>query len=133
MEKNIITEEQVKAALEKVLSEETSKVSRQDFSRTQFKIEELQNSLNETLKEFRKLEDSIPAGLKTITNNRIYKISSYLVGAQGNIVKLKEIIKQYKRKVSRPSSPEASEISPEKREHLNHVFKNMPLDKRSWE
>lgn len=98
MEKKIITEEQVKAALEKILSEETSKVSRQDFSRTQFKIEELQNSLNETIKEFRKLEDSIPGGLKTITNNRIYKISSYLVGAQGNLIKLKEMVRNYKRK-----------------------------------
>lgn len=98
MEKNIITEEQVKEVLEKILSEEASKVSRQDFSRTQFKIEELQNSLNETIKEFRKLEDSIPNGLKTITNNRIYKISSYLVGAQGNLIKLKEMIRNYKRK-----------------------------------
>lgn len=99
MEKKIITEEQVKEILDKILTEEASKVSRQDFSRVQFKIDELQNSLNETLKEFRKLEDSIPTGLKNITNKRIYSISSYLVGAQGNILKLKDIVKSYKRKI----------------------------------
>lgn len=99
MEKKIITEEQVKDILNKILNEEASKVSRQDFSRTQFKIEELQNSLNETLKEFRKLEDSIPGGLKNLTNKRIYAISSYLIGAQGNIIKLKELIRNYKRKI----------------------------------
>jgi hypothetical protein len=99
MEKNIITEEQVKQALETILlNEEISKVSRQDFSRVQFKIEELQNSLNETLKEFRKLQDSTPNGLKNITNKRMTAVSSYLIGAQGNIIKLKESIRMYKRK-----------------------------------
>jgi hypothetical protein len=98
MERNIITEEEVKKALNAILNEEISKVSRQDFSRAQFKIEELENSLNETIKEFRKLETSIPFGLKNVTNKRIYTISSYLIGAQGNIIKLKSIVKSYKRK-----------------------------------
>jgi hypothetical protein len=100
MEKNIITEEQIKKALENILlNEEISKVSRQDFSRIQFKIEELQNSLNETMKEFRKLQDSMPNGLKNITNKRILSISSYLIGAQGNIMKLKDAVRMYKRKI----------------------------------
>ena len=99
MEKKIITEEQVKEALDKILNEEISKVSREEFSRTQFKIEELENSLVETIKEFRKLENSIPDGLKHITNKKIYTISTYLIGAQGNISKLKSIIKSYKRKM----------------------------------
>ena len=58
MEKNIISENLVKEAVDKVLFEQISKVSRQDFSRVQFKIEELQNSLGETVKELRKLEHS---------------------------------------------------------------------------
>ena len=99
MEKKIITEEQIKEVLDKILIEEASKVSRQDFSRVQFKIEELQNTLNETIKEFRKLEDSMPTGLKNITNKRIYAISSYLIGAQGNIMKLKDIVRSYKKKI----------------------------------
>lgn len=100
MEKNIITEDQVKKALETILlNEEISKVSRQDFSRIQFKIEELQNSLNETLKEFRKLQDATPNGLKTATNKRLTLISQYLIGAQGNIIKLKEVVRSYKRKI----------------------------------
>lgn len=100
MEKNIITEEQIKKALETVLiNEELSKVSRQDFSRVQFKIEELQNSLNETLKEFGKLQDSMPNGLKSVTNKRTMAISQYLIGAQGNIIKMKDTIRQYKRKI----------------------------------
>jgi hypothetical protein len=98
MEKTIITEEQVKKVLGDILNEELSKVSRQDFSRTQFKIDELQNSLNETIKEFRKLQDSMPNGLKNITNKRLSLISSYLIGSQGNILKLKENVRLYKRK-----------------------------------
>jgi hypothetical protein len=105
MEKKIITEEQVKIALEKILNEEISRVSRQDFSRTQFKIEELQNSLNETLKDFRKLQESMPNGLKTVTNKRINLISSYLIGAQGNILKLKDVVKNYKRKIYSQQMP----------------------------
>ena len=55
MEKIVITEEQIKKVLDTILiNEEVSKVSRQDFSRVQFKIEELQNSLNEAQKEFQK-------------------------------------------------------------------------------
>lgn len=111
MEKNIITEEDIKKALETVLiNEEVSKVSRQDFSRVQFKIEELQNSLSETLKEFHKLQSSIPSGLKNVTNKRMMSISSYLIGAQGNIIKLKDIVKQYKRKVNTPITPQEPQI-----------------------
>lgn len=99
MEKNIITEDQVKKALDKILTEEMSRVSRQDFSRVQFKIEELENSLIETIKEFKKLEASIPDGLKTVANKRVYLISTYLIGAQGNIAKLKSGIRNYKRKI----------------------------------
>lgn len=99
MEKKIITEEQIKKILDGILLEEASRVSRQDFSRIQFKLEELQNSLNETIKEFRKAQDSMPAGLKSATNKRMMSISSYLIGAQGNIIKLKESIRAYKRKL----------------------------------
>jgi flagellar biosynthesis chaperone FliJ len=60
-------------------------------------MEELQNSLNETLKEFRKLEDSIPGGLKTISNGRISGISQNLTNAQKLIVQLKDKIKQHKK------------------------------------
>jgi len=98
MEKIVITEEDIKKVLDKLLNEEVSKVSRQDFSRTQFKIDELQNSLDETIKEFRKLQDSMPNGLKNITSKRLSLISSYLVGCQGNTLKLKESVRSYKRK-----------------------------------
>ena len=99
MDKNIITEEKVKDALEKILTEEASKVSRQDFSRVQFKIDELLNSLNETMKDFRKLQDTMPNGLKNVTNKKISLISSYLIGAQGNSIKLKDTVRSYKRKI----------------------------------
>ena len=41
----MINENQVKDVLQKILTEEVSKVSRQDFSKVQFKIDELENSL----------------------------------------------------------------------------------------
>jgi hypothetical protein len=97
MEKNIISEVRVNEVLQQILSEETSKVKRDDFARVQFKIEELQNSLGETMKEFRKLEDSIPNGLKTISNGRVSSISTNLSNAQKLITQLKDKIKQYKK------------------------------------
>jgi hypothetical protein len=97
MENKIITENKVIEVLQRILNEESSKVKREDYSRFQFKIEELQNSLNETIKEFRKLEDSLPGGLKTLSNGRISGISSNLLGAQKLISQLKEKVKQHKK------------------------------------
>ena len=97
MEKQIITENQVKNILDKVLMEQTSKVSRNEFSRVQFKIEELQNSLNETVRELRKLEDSIPGGLQTLTKSRVSMISSNLINSQKILSILKDKVRQYKR------------------------------------
>lgn len=93
----MLNENQVQDILKKVLMEETSKVSRNEFSRVQFKIEELQNSLNETVRELRKLEDSIPSGLQTITKSRISMISSNLIESQKLIAIVKEKIRNYKR------------------------------------
>jgi chorismate synthase len=97
MENKIITENKVIEVLQRILNEESSKVKREDYSRFQFKIEELENSLNETIKEFRKLEDSLPGGLKTLSNGRISGISSNLLGAQKLISQLKEKVKQHKK------------------------------------
>ncbi len=97
MEKKLINENMVKDMVAKLLSEDMSKVSRQDFSRVQFKIEELQNSLNETVKELRKLSDSIPTGLKGVSNARISGISSNLSSAQKLLVQLKEKVRTYKK------------------------------------
>jgi hypothetical protein len=99
MKKQEISEEIVKNKILEVLNEETSKVKRDDYARVQFKIEELQNSLNETMKEMRKLEDSIPGGLKTITNGRIVGIFNNFTNAQKLISQLKEKIRQHKRNV----------------------------------
>jgi hypothetical protein len=97
MENKIISENVVKSVLDRILNEETSKVKREDFNRVQYKIEELQNSLNETIKEFRKLEDSIPGGLKTLSNGRVSGISNNLSSAQKLLVQLKDKIRQHKR------------------------------------
>jgi uncharacterized protein YukE len=97
MENKTISENVVKSVLDRILNEETSKVKREDFNRVQFKIEELQNSLNETIKEFRKLEDSIPGGLKTVSNGRINGISNSLSNTQKLLIQLKDKIRQHKR------------------------------------
>jgi flagellar biosynthesis chaperone FliJ len=97
MENNIISENKVKEVLLLILQEETSKIKREDFSRVQFKIDELQNSLNDTMKELRKLSDSIPSGLKTVTNGRIGSITNNLSDAQKFISQLKEKVKQHKK------------------------------------
>ena len=99
MKNKIISENTVKEVLNKILNEEISKVKREDFNRLQFKIEELQNSLNETMRELRKLQDCVPNGLKTITNSRISSISSDLINAQKLISQLKEKLRQHKKSV----------------------------------
>jgi hypothetical protein len=60
-------------------------------------MDELHNSLNETIKELRKLEDSIPSGLKTITNGRINGISSGLSNSQKLLMQVKEKVRQFKK------------------------------------
>jgi esterase/lipase len=97
MENNIISENQVKEVLHRLLNEQTSKVSRQEFNRVQFKMDELHNSLNETIKELRKLEDSIPSGLKTVTNGRINGISNGLSNSQKLLMQVKEKVRQFKK------------------------------------
>ena len=97
MKNIIISEDIIKNKVIEVLNEETSKVRRDDYAKVQFKIEELQNSMNETMREFRKLEDSLPDGLKTIANGRVNGISSSLTNAQKLISQLKDKIKQHKR------------------------------------
>lgn len=97
MKNNILNEDEIKGILDRVIIEQVSKVSRQDFSRVQFKIEELQNSLNETIKELRKLEDSVPSGLKNVTNGRINGISAGLSNSQKLLQQLKDKIRQYKK------------------------------------
>lgn len=97
MENKIISENVIKEVLTQILNEEASKVRREEFARVQFKIDELQNSLNETVREFRKLQDSIPGGLKTITNGRLSGISQNLSSTQKLIIQLKDKIKQHKK------------------------------------
>ncbi len=97
MRDKIISENTIREVLDQILSEEVSKVKREDFARVQFKIDELQNSLNETLKEFRKLQDSVPGGLKTITNGRLTGISQSLSSAQKLTTQLREKIKLFKK------------------------------------
>lgn len=97
MGKEIISENTIKQVLDQILSEEVSKVKREDFARIQFKMDEFQSSLNETLKELRKLQDSVPGGLKTVTNGRLSSITQNLSSAQKLISQLKEKIKLFKK------------------------------------
>ncbi len=99
MEKNLISENDIKRVLDQILNEEVSKVKREDYNRTQYKIEELENSLSETIKEFRKLQESIPEGLKSVANGRISGISSNLTSAQDLISQLKNKIKKHKKSI----------------------------------
>lgn len=97
MEKKVITEDSIKNVLHNILNEEASKVKREEFNKVQYKIEELQNSLNETIKELRKLDDSVPSGLTTICNGRLKSISNNLTESQKLLIQLKEKIKKHKK------------------------------------
>lgn len=97
MENSFITEEQVKIAMDKVLNEEKSRVSRMEYGRVLFKIEELENSLRETSNELRKLQSLIPRGLKNTADKKISVISNYMTACQNTIFQLKDKVRQHKR------------------------------------
>lgn len=99
MKYEILNEELILNIFNKVLFEDTSKVKREDYTRLLFKIEDFQNSLNETMKELRKLEDCLPDGLKTISNGRVSKISQNLNSASTLINQLKNRIRQHKKSI----------------------------------
>ena len=94
---NTILENKIKEIVNNVLTEEAAKVSRYEFGRVQFKIYELENSLNETIKELRKLQDAVPSGLKNVVNGRLTNVSKNLYESKKTILELKEKVKKYKR------------------------------------
>jgi DNA-binding MltR family transcriptional regulator len=93
----ILNEEMVIGVIKNILEEETSKVNRNDYSKVQFKMEELENQLVETIKELRKVEDSIPDGLKTLSDNRLKSISSCLYDAHNTLKQLKNKVREHKK------------------------------------
>lgn len=95
MENNLITEEKVKEVLSKILNEE--KVSRNDYSRVQFKLDEISSSLSDTIKEVRKLEDSIPMGLKSPIGGKVSSIMGGLNATFKSVELLKQKVKQLKK------------------------------------
>lgn len=92
-----INEEYIMETIRKVISEETSKVNRNDYNKVQFKIDELESQLAETVKELRKVQDCIPEGLRTISSGRLGSIASNLNDANKTLKVLKNKIKDHKR------------------------------------
>jgi hypothetical protein len=103
-----IEENTILKILDNILLEETSKVSRTDYGRVQFKMDELESQILETIKEFRKLEDSVPDGLKTLTNGRIKSIHTNLVDAYNVLKTLKTKVKNHKKMTYQQSVDEKS-------------------------
>jgi uncharacterized protein Yka (UPF0111/DUF47 family) len=93
----ILTESQIKKVVSNVLNEANNKVSRHDFSKVQFKLDDLNGSIQDAQKELRKLEDSVPNGLKNITNKKIDEITSNLSNVKTLITSLKSKIYQIKK------------------------------------
>jgi ClpP class serine protease len=92
-----IEEDKILSTIKNVILEEVSKVNRYELNKVQFKMDELENQLMETVKELRKLDDSIPDGLKTVTNGRLKTISTNLSGAHTALKQLKNKVKEYKK------------------------------------
>lgn len=92
-----INEEVVMEAIRNILSEETKRVRREDYNKVQFKMDELENQLSETVRELRKVQDSMPEGLTTLCGGRMKNISQCLSDAQKNLKQLKDKIKEHKK------------------------------------
>ena len=97
MESNKINESDVLNILRGILSEEVSKVNRNDYNRVQFKMDELESQLSETIKELRQLQDSIPDGLKTLTSGRVKMISDNLSDAHSTLKVLKNKVRTHRK------------------------------------
>ena len=95
MENNLITEDKVKEILAKILNEE--KVSRNEYSRVQFKLDEISGCLSDTIKEVRKLEDTMPAGLKSPISSKVNAIMGNLNATHKSVEVLKQKVKQLKK------------------------------------
>jgi Glu-tRNA(Gln) amidotransferase subunit E-like FAD-binding protein len=95
MENNLITEDKVKEILAKILNEE--KVSRNEYSRVQFKLDEISNCLSDTIKEVRKLEDTMPMGLKSPIGGKVSGVMGNLNAAYKSVELLKQKVKQLKK------------------------------------
>jgi uncharacterized membrane-anchored protein YhcB (DUF1043 family) len=63
----------------------------------ELKMDELENQLMETIKEFRKLQDSVPDGLKTLTNGRMNTIATNLTNSHSTLKQLKFKVKEHKK------------------------------------
>jgi predicted neutral ceramidase superfamily lipid hydrolase len=92
-----INEEVVMSAIREILSEETKKVRREEYNKIQFKLDELENQLVETIKELRKVDDSLPEGLRTLSNGRLKNMSSCLIDAHNTLKQLKNKIRDHKK------------------------------------
>jgi len=97
MMKHTINEDMVLGIVKNILSEEVSKVNRNDYNKVQYKMDELENQLMETIKEFRKLQDSVPDGLKTLTNGRLSAIGTNLTNSHSTLKQLKFKVKEHKK------------------------------------
>lgn len=106
MESNKINESKVLSILRDILSEEVSKVNRNDYNRVQFKMDELESQLSETIKELRQLQDSIPDGLKTLTNGRVKMISDNLTTAHSTLKVLKNKVRSHRKSSSQSQMDE---------------------------
>lgn len=95
MKTNIISEDKVKELIIKLLNEE--KVSRQDYTKVLYKLDDLSNSLNETIKELRKTEDSLPIALRSGVGSKLSSIMKSLTSAQKVIFSIKEKVRQQKK------------------------------------
>jgi predicted nucleic acid-binding Zn-ribbon protein len=97
MKKVFLTESQVKKVVENLLDESVNKISRHDYSKVQFKLDDLNGSILDAQKELRKLEDSVPNGLKNVTNKKINEITTNLTNVKNLISSLKSKIYQIKK------------------------------------
>jgi hypothetical protein len=97
MKKIFLTESQIKEVINSVINEANNKVSRHEFSKVQFKLDDLNGAIQDAQKELRKLEDSVPNGLKNVTNKKINEITTNLTDVKNLISSLKSKIHQIKK------------------------------------
>ena len=93
-----INEEMIQSMILTVINEEAMKVSRADYNKVQFRLDELMSTLSEMEKELRKLSDQMPTALMVVTKKKINSINDCLVKSKDEIGYIRNKVIEHKRR-----------------------------------
>lgn len=100
MDKKQISEDAIRKVLTQVLNEEISKVKREEYTRLLFKLDDIEKSLSDLIRELHKVDDTTATGLKVICKDKFSLINSNLLNTHRLLLQLKDRVRQKRKSQS---------------------------------